>query len=46
MFLQVMLVHIRELRTFKLEKNRNGKKKKKTLKPALKMFPYALDKNS
>lgn len=29
MFLQVMLVHIRELRTFKLEKNRNGKKKKK-----------------
>lgn len=42
MFLQVLFVHIRELRTFKLEKTEMEKK----TKPALKMFPYALDKNS
>lgn len=44
MFLQVMLVPIRELRTFKLKKKLKWKKKKNN-RPALKMFPYARDKN-
>lgn len=35
-----MLVHTRELRTFKVEKTQMEKK----TKAAIKMFPYALDK--
>lgn len=46
-----MLVHIRELRAFKLEKNKMEKKhttenKTTTTQIYSKMFPYALDKNS
>lgn len=45
MFLYAILVHKRELESFKLGKKTEMEKNTKP-KPALKTFPCALDKNS